>query len=159
MINSKNCPNQICDYWLITPNQQTLCIETNIFQQRAFTNQRARNYKTASNYKITHLTVQSRLQSIVWLLRLLVSLWPLMHSATITTLSSECCILIFDMALQTANQGNLFERSDSWKKRIISFTLFYFWHIGEYWNAQSENMLYKSSLVIANNLGVSALLI
>ena len=23
-------PNQTCDYWLITPNQQTLCIETNI---------------------------------------------------------------------------------------------------------------------------------
>ena len=27
----KNCPNQICDYWLITPSKQTLCIETNIF--------------------------------------------------------------------------------------------------------------------------------
>ena len=24
MIYSKNCPNQTCDYWLITPNQQTL---------------------------------------------------------------------------------------------------------------------------------------
>ena len=24
-------PNQTCSYWLITPNQQTLCIETNIF--------------------------------------------------------------------------------------------------------------------------------
>ena len=72
---------------------------------------------------------------------------------------SECCVLIFDMALQTANQGNLFERSNSWKKRFISFTSFYFWHIGEYWNAQSENTLYKSSLVIANKLGVSAMLI
>ena len=27
----KNCPNQTCDCWLITWNQQTLCIETNIF--------------------------------------------------------------------------------------------------------------------------------
>ena len=27
----KNCPNQTCDYWLITPNQQTVHIETNIF--------------------------------------------------------------------------------------------------------------------------------
>ena len=27
----KNCPNQTFDYWLITPKQQTLCIETNIF--------------------------------------------------------------------------------------------------------------------------------
>ena len=31
VIYSQNCPNQTCDYWLITPNQQTLCIETNIF--------------------------------------------------------------------------------------------------------------------------------
>ena len=28
---SQNHPNQTCDYWLITPNQETLCIETNIF--------------------------------------------------------------------------------------------------------------------------------
>ena len=27
----KTCWNQTCDYWLMTPNQQTLCIETNIF--------------------------------------------------------------------------------------------------------------------------------
>ena len=26
VVYSKNCPNQTCDYWLITPNQQTLCI-------------------------------------------------------------------------------------------------------------------------------------
>ena len=31
VIYPKNCPNQTCTYWLITPNQQTLCIETNIF--------------------------------------------------------------------------------------------------------------------------------
>ena len=31
VIYPKSRPNQICDYWLITPNQQTLCIETNIF--------------------------------------------------------------------------------------------------------------------------------
>ena len=31
MIYSQNCMNQTCDYWLITPKQQTLCIETNIF--------------------------------------------------------------------------------------------------------------------------------
>ena len=30
-IYPKNCPSKTCDYWLITPNQQTLCIETNIF--------------------------------------------------------------------------------------------------------------------------------
>ena len=35
-IYSKNCQNQACDYWLITPNQQTLCVET------------AGNYKSAS---------------------------------------------------------------------------------------------------------------
>ena len=28
VIYPKNRPNQTCDYWLITPNQQTLCIET-----------------------------------------------------------------------------------------------------------------------------------
>ena len=28
---SKNRPNQTYGYWLIRPNQQTLCIETNIF--------------------------------------------------------------------------------------------------------------------------------
>ena len=28
---SQNRPNQTCDYWLVTPNQQTFCIETNIF--------------------------------------------------------------------------------------------------------------------------------
>ena len=52
MIYPQNCKNQICDYWLITPNQQTLCIETYIFQQRAISNQRA------GNYEITPLTVQ-----------------------------------------------------------------------------------------------------
>ena len=31
VIYSKNSKNQICDYWLITPNQRTLCNETNIF--------------------------------------------------------------------------------------------------------------------------------
>ena len=31
VIYPKNCPNQICDYWLITSNQEKLCIETNIF--------------------------------------------------------------------------------------------------------------------------------
>ena len=61
VIYPKNRPNQTCDDWLITPNQQTLCSEANIFQQWAITNQRA------GNYKITPLTVQYRLQSIVWL--------------------------------------------------------------------------------------------
>ena len=41
VIYPQNRPNQTCDYWLITPNQQTLCIETNIILQRAITNQRA----------------------------------------------------------------------------------------------------------------------
>ena len=31
VIHPKNDPNQICGYWLITPNQETLSIETNIF--------------------------------------------------------------------------------------------------------------------------------
>ena len=31
MIYPKNCPQQRLGYWLITPNQKTLCIETNIF--------------------------------------------------------------------------------------------------------------------------------
>ena len=50
MIYPKNRSKQTCDYWLITRNQQTLCNEPNIFQQRAITNQRAGNYKTAGNY-------------------------------------------------------------------------------------------------------------
>ena len=31
VIYPKNCPNQRSEYWLITPNQQTRCTETNIF--------------------------------------------------------------------------------------------------------------------------------
>ena len=31
VIYPQNRPNQTCSYWLITPNQKTLCIETNIF--------------------------------------------------------------------------------------------------------------------------------
>ena len=31
VIDPRNCSNQTCDYWLGTPNQQTLWIETNIF--------------------------------------------------------------------------------------------------------------------------------
>ena len=31
VIYPQNCPDQTCDYWLITPTQQTFCIETNIF--------------------------------------------------------------------------------------------------------------------------------
>ena len=61
VIYLKNCPNQACDYWLITPKQQTLCIETNIFKQRTIASQ------WAGNYKITPLTVQFRLQSVLWL--------------------------------------------------------------------------------------------
>ena len=40
MIYLKNCPNQTCEYWLITADQQTLCIETNSFDSG--------NYKSAS---------------------------------------------------------------------------------------------------------------
>ena len=39
-IYPKNRPIQTCDYWLITPNQQTLCIETNLLT--------VGNYKSAS---------------------------------------------------------------------------------------------------------------
>ena len=39
-IYPKNRPIQTCDYWLITPNQQTLCIETNLLT--------VSNYKSAS---------------------------------------------------------------------------------------------------------------
>ena len=67
-IYSKNPPKQTCGYWWITPNQKkTLCIETNIFKKRTITNQRESNYKSADSYKITPLTVQCRLQSMVWL--------------------------------------------------------------------------------------------
>ena len=31
LVYPKNRPNQTYGYWLITPNQETLCIETNIF--------------------------------------------------------------------------------------------------------------------------------
>ena len=31
VIYPKNCPNQTCYYWLIAPNEQTVFIETNIF--------------------------------------------------------------------------------------------------------------------------------
>ena len=33
MIYPKNCPNQTRDYWLIAPNQQTFCIETDNSRQ------------------------------------------------------------------------------------------------------------------------------
>ena len=46
VIYTKNCPNQTCDYWLITPNQQTLCIETDIFL-------------TSGNYKSTSGQLQN----------------------------------------------------------------------------------------------------
>ena len=61
VIYPKDFPNQICDYWLTTTNQQTLCFESNIFEERAITNQRA------GNYKITPFMAQCRLQSTVWL--------------------------------------------------------------------------------------------
>ena len=38
MIYPQNSPNQTCDYWLITPNHQTFCIETNIFSERVQNN-------------------------------------------------------------------------------------------------------------------------
>ena len=41
MIFPKNRPNQTCDYRLITPNQQTICIETYIFLKEG-------NYKSVS---------------------------------------------------------------------------------------------------------------
>ena len=41
MIYLKNLLNQTYGYWLITPNQKPLCIETNIFLT-------AGNYKSAS---------------------------------------------------------------------------------------------------------------
>ena len=63
MIYPKNCPNQTSDYWLITPNQQRLCIQGNIFKQWAKTSQRVGNYKTAGDCN------QFRLQSIVELLQ------------------------------------------------------------------------------------------
>ena len=53
-----NHSNQTCGYCLIIPNQQRICIETNIFQQQAITNQQAGTYKTAGNYKKTPLMVQ-----------------------------------------------------------------------------------------------------
>ena len=43
VIYPNNRSNQKCGYWLVTPNQQTLCIETNT--QRVITNQRVGNYK------------------------------------------------------------------------------------------------------------------
>ena len=67
VIYPKNFSNQTCDYCLITQNQQTYCIEVNIFWQRAITNQKGGNYKATGNYKIAPLTVQCRLQSIMWL--------------------------------------------------------------------------------------------
>ena len=58
VINLKNCPSRTCDYWfwLITPNQQTLCTETKIFQQRSITNQRADNYKIFVAKYLTEFT-------------------------------------------------------------------------------------------------------
>ena len=41
VIYPENLPNRICGYWLITPNQKTLCIETNTFLT-------AGNYKSGS---------------------------------------------------------------------------------------------------------------
>ena len=47
-IYPKNRPIQTCDYWLITPNQQTLGIETNLLT--------VGNYKSASG-KLQNNTV------------------------------------------------------------------------------------------------------
>ena len=69
MIYLKNRPNQACDYWFITPKQQTLYIEINIFKQRAIINQQT------GNYKITPLMVQCRLQSILWLYKTVPFSW------------------------------------------------------------------------------------
>ena len=44
VIYPKHYPSQTWNYWLNTPNQQTLCIEANIFEQRAI------NYKSASGH-------------------------------------------------------------------------------------------------------------
>ena len=63
-IYPKKSPNQKSDYWLITSNQ--LCIEINTFWQRAITDHRAGNYKTAGNYKMTLSTVKCGLQSVAW---------------------------------------------------------------------------------------------
>ena len=41
VIYPRNCPKQTCVYWLITPTQEALCIETNIFYPWAITNHRA----------------------------------------------------------------------------------------------------------------------
>ena len=60
VIYPQNCPNQTCGYWLITPNQQTLCIQTNIFQQRAKADQRMGNYKTSCNCQITSFIINNR---------------------------------------------------------------------------------------------------
>ena len=35
---SSNMNFETCDYWLITSNQQTLCIETNVFNSRKLQN-------------------------------------------------------------------------------------------------------------------------
>ena len=37
LIHPKNRPNETCGYLFIAPNQQTICIETNVLQQRAIT--------------------------------------------------------------------------------------------------------------------------
>ena len=58
-------PNQTGGYWLITPNQQTPCVEDKFFQQRVL--QISEWAKTAGNYKITLLIAQCWLQSTVWL--------------------------------------------------------------------------------------------
>ena len=47
VIYIKYFPNRICDYWLITPNQQTLCIETNIY------------FLTLGNYKSMSVQLQN----------------------------------------------------------------------------------------------------
>ena len=62
MIYPKNRQNQTCDYWLIKPNKQILCVETDSSKQREITNRRA------GTYEIAPLTVQCRLQSIVLLI-------------------------------------------------------------------------------------------
>ena len=42
-------PEPKCGYWLITPSQQTLCVETNIFKQRAIT--KHLDYNKPCDYK------------------------------------------------------------------------------------------------------------
>ena len=117
-IYTKNCSNQTCDYWLITPNhsiwwQQTLCIERNIFEQWAIANQRVGNYKTTHHAMLitTNCLINQVIQYFLtncftfhtkfWILQVIKS-----DSCRISAIFLQYCFMIETQVLKVISTTN-----------------------------------------------------